>query len=271
MAWQTPKTNWQSADGVRDTDFNRIEGNTLELRNQAMLMGVYQTTAAALTTKTAQSFVTNPIPTTWTAVNSSEYYNGGYRIKSTSSPSAQPVSYAFDASTTTYCSAMGTEAYVQVELPSAILVDAFRLSYTVPVATTAVRVLASNDGSSWTTIYTAPTVGSVGTLTEVSMTDPGVYKFYRLSVTMSSSGSISVYAFQISDYTVTTYEVKHTLTLGATLVANQHVYITTPTNYNMVGVNSNTLNNINVNALMNPGRRYRLIYTGTSFIATEVT
>lgn len=31
MAWQTPKTNWAAADGVRDTDFNRIEGNILEL------------------------------------------------------------------------------------------------------------------------------------------------------------------------------------------------------------------------------------------------
>ena len=31
MAWQSPKTNWQPADGVRDTDFNRIEGNILEL------------------------------------------------------------------------------------------------------------------------------------------------------------------------------------------------------------------------------------------------
>ena len=28
MAWQTPKTNWSSADGVRDTDLNRIEENT---------------------------------------------------------------------------------------------------------------------------------------------------------------------------------------------------------------------------------------------------
>lgn len=33
MAWQSPKTNWQPADGVRDTDFNRIEGNILELYN----------------------------------------------------------------------------------------------------------------------------------------------------------------------------------------------------------------------------------------------
>lgn len=31
MAWQTPKTNWFAADGVRDTDMNRIEGNILHL------------------------------------------------------------------------------------------------------------------------------------------------------------------------------------------------------------------------------------------------
>lgn len=34
MAWQTPKMDWAAADGVRDTDFNRIEGNILELYNE---------------------------------------------------------------------------------------------------------------------------------------------------------------------------------------------------------------------------------------------
>ena len=31
MAWQTPKTDWTRADGVRDIDLNRIEGNTMHL------------------------------------------------------------------------------------------------------------------------------------------------------------------------------------------------------------------------------------------------
>lgn len=35
MSWQNPKTNWTSADGVRNTDFNRIEGNILYLFNDA--------------------------------------------------------------------------------------------------------------------------------------------------------------------------------------------------------------------------------------------
>lgn len=33
MSWETPKTNWSAADGVRAADFNRIEGNILELYN----------------------------------------------------------------------------------------------------------------------------------------------------------------------------------------------------------------------------------------------
>lgn len=37
MAWQTPKTDWGPTDGVRDSDFNRIEGNILELYNTGSL------------------------------------------------------------------------------------------------------------------------------------------------------------------------------------------------------------------------------------------
>lgn len=36
MSWQAPKTDWSAADGVRDTDMNRIEGNIQELYNTAV-------------------------------------------------------------------------------------------------------------------------------------------------------------------------------------------------------------------------------------------
>lgn len=41
MAWQIPKTNWSSADGVRDSDMNRIEGNILELRSYDAHADIY--------------------------------------------------------------------------------------------------------------------------------------------------------------------------------------------------------------------------------------
>jgi len=35
MAWQTPKTNWKSPAFPNCDDFNRIEGNILELKKAA--------------------------------------------------------------------------------------------------------------------------------------------------------------------------------------------------------------------------------------------
>lgn len=37
MAWQTPKMDWAAADGVRDSDMNRIEGNIQALYNEVGL------------------------------------------------------------------------------------------------------------------------------------------------------------------------------------------------------------------------------------------
>lgn len=36
MAWQTPKTNWEAPDGVRNTDMNRIEENIRVLGNSML-------------------------------------------------------------------------------------------------------------------------------------------------------------------------------------------------------------------------------------------
>lgn len=33
MAWQTPKTDWKAGDVPSAGDFNRIEGNIIELNN----------------------------------------------------------------------------------------------------------------------------------------------------------------------------------------------------------------------------------------------
>ena len=64
MAWQTPKTNWGAADGVRNTDFNRIEGNILELRNMSAMpsdITIYVSTSGNDTSGTGTS--TSPFKT----------------------------------------------------------------------------------------------------------------------------------------------------------------------------------------------------------------
>lgn len=58
MAWQTPKTNWSSADGVRTDDLNRIEGNILELYKVSAQMNditIYVSTSGNDTSGTGAS------------------------------------------------------------------------------------------------------------------------------------------------------------------------------------------------------------------------
>lgn len=71
MAWQTPKTNWLSADGVRDTDMNRIEGNALHLYNEAMVraeLTIYVSTTG--NDNTGDGTASRPYATVTKALNS---------------------------------------------------------------------------------------------------------------------------------------------------------------------------------------------------------
>lgn len=79
MAWQTPKTDWSSADGVRDTDMNRIEGNALELKNTKAelnaLNALQQQVSALSTTVDA---LTQALTATITAAGWSTAQTDGY-------------------------------------------------------------------------------------------------------------------------------------------------------------------------------------------------
>lgn len=58
MAWQSPKTDWTASDGVRNTDFNRIEENILHLFNNDAAredITLYVSTTGSDTTGTGTS------------------------------------------------------------------------------------------------------------------------------------------------------------------------------------------------------------------------
>lgn len=80
MAWQTPKTDWSSADGVRDTDMNRIEGNALELKNTKAELNAFnavqQQVDALFTTVDALTQILTATITTagWSTTQTDGYY-----------------------------------------------------------------------------------------------------------------------------------------------------------------------------------------------------
>lgn len=80
MAWQTPKTDWSSADGVRDTDMNRIEGNALELKNTKAELKAFnalqqQVAALLATVDTLTQVLTATITAAgWSSAQTNGYY-----------------------------------------------------------------------------------------------------------------------------------------------------------------------------------------------------
>lgn len=79
MAWQTPKTDWSSADGVRDTDMNRIEGNALELKNTKAELNAFNTLQQQVGTLSATvDALTQVLTATITAAGWSSAQTNGY-------------------------------------------------------------------------------------------------------------------------------------------------------------------------------------------------
>ena len=87
MAWQTPKTDWSSADGVRDTDMNRIEGNALELKNTKAELNAFnavqQQVDALFTTVDALTQILTVTITAagWSATQTDGYYTNQVAVE----------------------------------------------------------------------------------------------------------------------------------------------------------------------------------------------
>ena len=156
-----------------------------------------------------QKHTDNPIPTSWTYAGSgwsTDYAvatNGNYKITASSYySSSYGLSYAFDNDIDTWWRSESTrgDKWVKLELPEAIKVTKFNLSTSsnTTLQNIIVTIQGSNDNSNWDNIgtYTETTA-----LTEVELTSPDYYKYYRLWFeTQSSKYVAGVYEWQISEY-----------------------------------------------------------------------
>lgn len=70
MAWQAPKINWAAADGVRDSDFNRIEENILYLYNRRANADVTVYVSTSGNDSTGDGSYAKPYRTVTKALNS---------------------------------------------------------------------------------------------------------------------------------------------------------------------------------------------------------
>lgn len=216
----------------------------------------------------------SPLPTSGWVLSSDNLKatSGAYTVEANSlySNSYTP-DKAFDGDTSTeYRSDASGEIMLTIKLPSPIKLLKYKLSmrpsnYTYAVTT---EVKGSNNGTSWTTLYTTTT--KPDTLTEFTLTSTGDYSQYRFIFKATETG-INVREIQFSLYDVNTYTNALTVDSGfpTSWTNGQRVTIYTPS-VNTLAVTANTLNGVTVSTILEASKYYELRYTGSVFVAREV-
>ncbi|MBO7319439.1 MAG: discoidin domain-containing protein [Clostridia bacterium] len=238
------------------------------------LAGRYYTPTVSKSTVGAQAFKINPIPASGWVLDATENKgtSGAYTVEVNSLYGSYTPDKALDGNMNTeYRSDASGEILFTVTFPAAIKVKKIKMAFRASNYTYAVdtALQGSNNGTTWATLLT--TAAKPDDLTEFALTNTGEYTQYRLQFNATETG-INLYQFEVSDYEVSTYSNKYTLSSGVPSVwhTGQIILIQTPANVDGLAVTGNTLNGVKINTILQASKRYELRYNGTSFDAKGV-
>lgn len=258
---------------VEGTPINKA---TLDSIPHSRLTGRFYKPNVERTIKSSRGDLTvSPIPVTGWVYDESDTNiarNGSYIVQSDSNNGS--VWQAAGAFTTVGWQSSGaTTSSLMVSHTAKIKVHAlsFILALQYTSRLTEFKLQGSNDGITWTDLYTTTAV-TVDTAQTYTLTTAEDYSYYRLLFTSSSSNRVTVSSFRYTLYDMSTYENVYTELEGMPeyFTAGQRVSIETPSTVSSLGVISNTFNSIAVNTILQPSKRYELVYNGVSFDAKEV-
>ena len=245
-----------------------LDKATLQSITHSRLTGRYYELNAT-TTQLGNSGVitTNPIPTSWQTSSSVRSTSGSWVITASSNVDYAPHS-AVDGNANSYwVSNNGFQHTLTIDAGRTLNVSKMKLSSKVVSSGIAsVVVGGSNNGTNFDTLATYYQIPS-----DISL-NSGAYRYYRLVFNMiEESGQAYCYDWKFSEYTISQYRVNFLAEeVPGAWDVNQRAMIVTPSNFSSNGVISNTLNGVNVQAILQPSKRYELIYNGSSFDVKEV-
>lgn len=236
------------------------------------LTGRYYDMTASRVTLSSAGGATNPIPTSWSNTTSTGANSGGYSVSASGSSGGSHPHRAFDGLTnTSWISDTNKEPWILLYVPDGIIVKKMKIAFRQPESWSTQTVLqgVSADGS-LVNLATISLPNSSG-LIEYNISSPSSYKAYGLKFTIYQADVIELYEWQISDWSTATYRYDYTIPSGVpgTWTKGQRITVQVP-NVSTVGVTSNTFNGITVNTILQPNRKYELVYNGSRFDAKEV-
>lgn len=245
-----------------------LDKATLDGISKNRLTGRYYDLTATKYTISSAGGAFNPLPISWNTTADGAN-SGGYSI--TGSGGISSLYRAFDEDLNTYWTANAKEPWIQLNIPDSITVTKMKISMAQPDSWSTTTVIQGQkaDGT-WVNLSSFSLPNS--NLIEYTLNSPSTYKAYRLKFTIYESAEIRVYEWQISNWSSETYRYDYKLpdnVAPASWEKGQRVTVTVP-NYTIVGVVLNTLNGVNVNTILQPTRKYELVYNGSTFDAKEV-
>ena len=234
------------------------------------LTGRYYLPTVTSRTVFESSLRANPIPSSgWINATSTGAKNGGYElIASSSYGSSYYPDKAVDGNLTTSWISSGSDApYFIIKFPEPILIKKIFLDTRFQTGNTSCTFSGANDDGKWVELLSWS--GAVSK-SELTLNKTGEYSRYKLSV--GGTSQIYVDTFEISEFSSEAILNEFVIENGvpAEWSYEQMITLKIPDTTSSLGVGSNTLNGIPVNMILQPSKRYELIYNGTSFDAKEV-
>lgn len=250
-----------------------LDKATLESITKSRLTGRYYQLGVSRDVLSSSVYSGDIFPASgWLENSYTDFTGGSYKLTSSYPDYPNLAPRAFDNSNTTYFAAESDtgETWIAVDFGSRILItklsvcwfsysyDYFRVSFQ-----------GSNNGTSWTEI--ASTTGNRETPTEWAFSNTIEYSMYRLVFNQSTENTMRLYDWSLADWRVNTYKNVFTADgLPGAFSKGQRLMIETPANVNTVGVVSNAINGTTINTILQPNKRYELVYNGAAFDAKEV-
>lgn len=239
------------------------------------LTGRFYPCDAVFNVLSTTTITTNPIPTTGWAVSSiTKAMNGtDYTVEASSSiNSTYSVEKALDGDTETQWGSLdGINHSFIIQFPVALKIKKFKLYLGITGNTSgnSLAIQGSNNKTNWETVHTI-TAYPFNNVTEYTATTPGTYEYYRLYFTRPTSSRVYINVFEITECEVSVYSADYQSDeMPAVWDAGQRVTIGT-TAVPKHSILANTFNGVAVNTILQPQKRYELIYNGSSFDVKEL-
>lgn len=250
-----------------------IDKATLDSIIQSRLTGRFYSLTPTYTIKDTTTGSTTPLPTSnWELNGVTSATSSIYKVVASSAiSSTYSVEKAVDGDDdTSWGSTEGTTHTFTIIFPIAINIKkiGLLLGRAGDVTGIAWTIQGSNNGTSWTTLYSSSNFPTA--FTTHSLTTTGDYSQYKITFNAPNAPRVYIATLTIPEWAANTYTISFLANnMPTTWDTGQRVTVQVPT-YAAFAVDSNTFNGVKVNTILLSGRKYELRYNGSTFDAKEV-